>query len=155
MSDLDTGENTPVSRPRTKEQQRWDGLTRFVSKTWPAFSALVLALASMFIKTWSDNREADRKAAAIVQTTEKTTAEVKTELGKLKAQDGVLATTIKDTSKLAVETHEDAPRPRKRRAKPAPELAEKVQSNIGVLTKVEDKAKEPVKVATPDAGSGG
>lgn len=167
---MDTDEHTPVTRPgqpRTKAQERADFWVRILKVVVGPLTAALLAIGVAYVQRSSDKSDVDKKAQKIEAKGDQTTTDVVKELAELKRQMATVAGAAQVQAKLAVETHEDAPKKR-RRARGQPEdtkLIDKIEDSVADLEKVKAKASKPVAVTTvpaskasekpPEASSGG
>jgi hypothetical protein len=144
MSDLDTGENPPVSRPRTKHQERADFWLRITKLIVGPLMAAVVAIGVAYVQRSSDKADTkadiDKKADVTIQTAKPTTDALAKELKELKANMAKLA----GAGAAQAEVIDDTPRPGRKRARSDRKLSD--AATVVALKKIEAKAQLPVAV---------
>jgi len=144
MTDLDTGENTPVSNPRTRHQQRADFWLKITKLVVGPLMAAFAATAIAYVQRSSDKAETkadiDKKADVTIQTAKPTTDALEKEVKELKSNMAKLAR----AGAAQAEVIDDTPRPGRTRARADRKLSD--AANVVTLKKIEAKASVPVVV---------
>lgn len=137
----------PVGRPlvpRTKEEQRWDGIARVAKIVVGPLMAAVVAIGVAYVQRHSDKADTkaniDKKADVTIQTAKPTTDALEKELKELKANMAKLAA----AGAAQAEVIDDTPRPGRKRARSDRKLAD--AATVVTLKKIEAKAQVPVAV---------
>lgn len=156
---METDEHTPVSRPRTKAQERADFWIRAIKTVVGPLMAAVVAIGVAYVQRSSDKAEVNDKAKAVEQKVDNAKAAADKAIAGVKADVAVVSNAAQPVAQLAVETHEDVATRGGGKRRPRatdPKLLSQVQKSITDLKKVEAKARLSVPpkspTAIPDAG---